>query len=36
MIHNLTRGLGLLEEAEFTARRDAEQLVKPSPIFATR
>ncbi|HEY4414758.1 MAG TPA: hypothetical protein VGO57_03615 [Verrucomicrobiae bacterium] len=25
---NLTRGLGLLEEAEFTARRDAEQMVK--------
>src|SRR5215468_9088284 len=22
MVHNLTRGLGLLEEAEFTARRD--------------
>ena len=28
MIHNLTRGLGLLEEAEFNARRDAEQMVK--------
>src|SRR5207247_5102279 len=28
MIHNLTRGLGLLEEAEFTARRDAEQMAK--------
>ena len=28
MIHNLTRGLGLLEEAEFSARRDAEQLAK--------
>src|SRR5512140_1991950 len=26
MIHNLTRGLGLLEEAEFSARRDAEQM----------
>jgi len=28
MIHHLTRGLGLLEEAEFTARRDAEQMTK--------
>jgi hypothetical protein len=28
MIHNLTRGLGLLEEAEFGARRDAEQTAK--------
>jgi hypothetical protein len=28
MIRNLTRGLGLLEEAEFNARRDAEQMVK--------
>ncbi len=28
MIHNLTRALGLLEEAEFTARRDAEQMAK--------
>ena len=28
MVHNLTRGLGLLEEAEFNARRDAEQMVK--------
>lgn len=28
MIHNLTRGLGLLDEAEFTARRDAEQMTK--------
>ncbi len=27
-IHNLTRGIGLLEEAEFTARRDAEQMAK--------
>lgn len=26
MIQNLTRGLGLLEEAEFAARRDAEQM----------
>jgi len=28
MIQNLTRGLGLLEEAEFNARRDAEQMGK--------
>jgi len=28
MIHNLTRGLGLLEEAEFNSRRDAEQMTK--------
>lgn len=28
MIQNLTRGVGLLEEAEFTARRDAEQMAK--------
>jgi hypothetical protein len=28
LIHNLTRGLGLLEEAEFNARRDAEQMGK--------
>jgi chromosome segregation ATPase len=28
MIHNLTRGLGLLEEAEFNTRREAEQMVK--------
>src|ERR1043166_6257155 len=28
MIQNLTRGLGLLEEAEFNARRDAEQMAK--------
>src|SRR6267378_8199091 len=28
LIHNLTRGLGLLEEAEFGARRDAEQMAK--------
>lgn len=28
MLHQLTRGLGLLEEAEFTARRDAEQMAK--------
>jgi hypothetical protein len=28
MIQNLTRGLGLLEESEFAARRDAEQMAK--------
>ena len=28
MVQNLTRGLGLLEEAEFAARRDAEQMAK--------
>lgn len=28
MLQNLTRGLGLLEEAEFTLRRDAEQMAK--------
>ncbi len=28
MLQNLTRGLGLLEEAEFTVRRDAEQMSK--------
>src|ERR1043166_533116 len=28
LIHNLPRGLGLLEEPEFTARRDAEQMAK--------
>jgi hypothetical protein len=28
MIHNLTRGIGLLEEAEFAARRDAEQMAR--------
>jgi chromosome segregation ATPase len=33
MIHNLTRGLGLLEEAEFTARRDAEQMAKTISDF---
>lgn len=33
MIHNLTRGLGLLEEAEFTARRDAEQMAKTLTDF---
>ena len=28
IVQQLTRGLGLLEEAEFDARRDAEQMVK--------
>src|SRR5436190_10824894 len=28
MVHNLTRGLGLLEESEFNVRRDAEQMAK--------
>ena len=28
MLENLTRGVGLLEEAEFVARRDAEQMAK--------
>ena len=28
MVQNLTRGVGLLEEAEFAARRDAEQMAK--------
>lgn len=28
MLHSLTRGLGILEEAEFAARRDAEQMAK--------
>lgn len=27
-LNNLTRGIGLLEEAEFAARRDAEQMAK--------
>ena len=33
MVHNLTRGLGLLEESEFTARRDAEQMAKTLADF---
>jgi len=33
MIHNLTRGLGLLEEAEFNTRREAEQMVKTITDF---
>jgi DNA repair exonuclease SbcCD ATPase subunit len=28
MVQSLTRGVGLLQEAEFTARRDAEQMAK--------
>src|SRR5262245_15142347 len=28
MLQNLTRGVGLLEEAEFNSRRDAEQMAK--------
>src|ERR1041385_3796267 len=28
MLQSLTRGVGLLEEAEFNARRDAEQMAK--------
>ena len=32
-LHNLTRGLGLLEQAEFTARRDAEQMAKTLAEF---
>ena len=28
VIHQLTRGLGLLQEAEFNSRRDAEQMAK--------
>src|ERR1700679_2481467 len=28
IIQNLTRGIGLLEEAEFAARRDAEQMAR--------
>jgi hypothetical protein len=33
IIRNLTRGLGLLEEAEFNARRDAEQMAKTMADF---
>jgi DNA repair exonuclease SbcCD ATPase subunit len=33
MVHNLTRGLGLLEEAEFNARRDSEQMIKTLADF---
>jgi len=33
MVQHLTRGLGLLEEAEFTARCDAEQMAKAIASF---
>src|SRR5580704_6527966 len=33
MVHHLTRGLGLLEEAEFNARREAEQMLKTLADF---
>jgi hypothetical protein len=33
IIQNLTRGLGLLEEAEFSARRDAAQMAKTMADF---
>src|SRR5690242_6459937 len=33
MVHNLTRGLGLLEEAELNLRRDAEQMAKTTAGF---
>src|SRR6202789_2998887 len=33
MVQNLTRGLGLLEEAEFNARRDSEQMIKTLADF---
>jgi hypothetical protein len=33
MLENLTRGIGLLEEAEFTARREAEQMAKTLTDF---
>ncbi|HXF09823.1 MAG TPA: hypothetical protein VN625_03495 [Desulfuromonadaceae bacterium] len=33
IVHQLTRGLGLLEEAEFNARRDSEQMVKTIADF---
>jgi len=33
MVQNLTRGLGLLEEAEFNARRDSEQMTKAMADF---
>lgn len=33
IIRNLTRGLGLMEKAEFTARRDAELMVKTLEDF---
>jgi len=33
MVQNLTRGVGLLEKAEFEARRDAEQMAKTLAAF---
>jgi hypothetical protein len=33
IVQHLTRGLGLLEEAEFTARRDAEQMARTITDF---
>lgn len=33
MLENLTRGIGLLQEAEFAARRDAEQMAKTLADF---
>jgi predicted nuclease with TOPRIM domain len=33
IIQSLTRGLGLLEEAEFAARRDAEQMARTTENF---
>src|SRR5271170_2945799 len=33
IIHNLTRGLGLLEEAEFNTRRESEQMNKTIADF---
>src|SRR5687768_2131602 len=33
MLEHLTRGIGLLEEAEFAARRDAEQMAKALADF---
>lgn len=35
MMQSLTRGLGLLEEAEFNARREAEQMAKTIEEFRT-
>jgi len=35
MVQNLTRGIGLLEEAEFAARREAEQMAKTLGEFRT-
>src|SRR5438270_6403277 len=32
-LQNLTRGIGLLEEAEFASRRDAEQMAKALADF---